>query len=172
MDASDILPVSSEDEDEPSDHLLEPVMDPQGGDLLLGSSFDNRDLRTQHPDPIQGFRLWQAFLDNVNPLTKVIHTPSVQQSLLEAMGNLDKAPKAIESLMFSIYACATYSMSNNECETAMGVNRHTALTRFQSAARLALMSAGFMRTSNITVLQAFVLFLVITIFLLAEISCS
>ncbi|KAK6845968.1 C6 transcription factor [Apiospora arundinis] len=46
--------------------------------LLFGSrsSHNAVDLSTLHPEPIQIFRLWQIYLDNVDPLLKVTHTPT------------------------------------------------------------------------------------------------
>ena len=162
MEVSDILPVSSEDEEDsdPPPYPRELSMDPNGADLLLGCSSTSAGLRHQHPDPIQGFRLWQAFLDNVNPVTKLIHAPSVQQTILEAMGNLNEVPKATESLMFAIYASAVCSLSNLECEGIIGDSRSVALIRFQSAAKQALVNACLLKTSNMVVLQAYMLFLV------------
>lgn len=160
MEASDILPVSSEDEDtEIHSDSHEMLMDPHGGDLLLVSASAIPDLRSQHPEPYQAFRLWQIFLNNVNPLTKVLHAPTMQQALLEATGKLDDVSRAMESLMFAIYSCAVHSISNAECESITGDTKPVMLTKFQSAARQALVRAGLLRTSNILVLQAFTLFL-------------
>ena len=160
MEASDILPVSSEDED--SDTRSNPheiPMDPHAGDLLFGSSFASPDLRSQHPEPYQAFRLWQIFLNNVNPLTKLLHAPTFQQAFLEATGKLEDVPRAMESLMFAVYSCAVYSISNAECESVTGNSQAVMLTKYQSATRQALVRAGLLRTSNILVLQAFTLFL-------------
>ena len=159
MEAGDILPVSSDDEDaevSPSRGLN--GVDFHGSDLLLGSPA-HFDLRNLHPLPIQGLRLWQTFLDNVNPLVKVIHAPTLQQAMLEATEDLDNVPKAMEPLMFAIYACAVVSMGNAECEKILGEARADVLPRYQSAARQALIGAGLLKSSNIMVLQAFVLFL-------------
>ncbi len=153
--------LKSQDEDyEEQSHPHEYTMDPHGGDLLLGSSPRSLELRSQHPEPIQGFRLWQAYLDNFNPLTKVLHAPTVQQALLEATGNLDDVSKSMEALMFAIYSCAVYSMSNSECENVTGGTKPFVLTKYQCATRQALVSAGLLRTSNMVVLQAYTLFLV------------
>lgn len=162
LDASEILPVSSEDDDEDSEPRLcshGTAMDPHGGDLLLGYTPTNVSLRSQHPEPYQGLRLWQAFVDNVNPIVKIIHTPTVQQALLEATGHLDDVPRPMESLMFAIYSCAVYSMSNPECERITKQAKSFILPKFQCAARQALVSAGLLKTSNLTVLQAYTLFL-------------
>ncbi|KAG7001413.1 transcription factor vrtR1 [Physcia stellaris] len=158
MDASEILPGSSDEEDtETSPASTAAHMDPHG--LLLGYSPIDQDLRSEHPPPIQQFRLWQAFLDNVHPMTKFIHAPTVQQALLEATEAMDDIPRPMESLMFAIYSCAVYSMSNVECEKITGQAKSVVLTRYQCAARHALTNAGLLKTSNITVLQAFALFL-------------
>lgn len=158
MEASDILPVSSEDEDtESQPHEI--TMDPHGGDLILGSSPVNPDLRSVHPPPIQGFRLWQKFLDNVHPMTHILHAPTVQQDLLEATGDLENISMAMESLVFSIYSSAVYSMSSTECENITGESKPVILNRFQGAVRQALVSAGLLKSSNSVVLQAYVLFL-------------
>ena len=158
MDASEILPVSSEDEDTESG-ASPYTMDPQGGDLLLGYSTGGMDLIHQHPNPYQGFRLWQAFLDNVNPLTKIIHAPTMQQEFLEATGNLDNVSRAMEALMFAIYSSAVYSMDSAECELITGESQSVMLTRMQCATRDALIRAGLLKSSNLMVLQAFMLFL-------------
>lgn len=158
MEAGDILPVSSEDEDTETPPRDLNRMDPHGGDLLLDSPA-SIDLRSLHPSPIQGLRLWQTFLDNVNPLVKLVHAPTVQQALLEATEDLDDVPKPMESLMFAIYACAVVSMSNAECEKILGEPRSDALPRYQNATRQSLVGTGLLKTSNIMVLQSFVLFL-------------
>jgi hypothetical protein len=56
--------------------------------LLFGSPNTNADLSTLHPEPVQIFRLWQIYLDNVNPLFKVTHTLSLQGSIIEAASNV------------------------------------------------------------------------------------
>lgn len=40
--------------------------------LLLGLRKTPLDISAIHPEPVHIFRLWQIFLDNVNPLFKVV----------------------------------------------------------------------------------------------------
>ena len=42
-------------------------------DLLLSSVDPSTNVQHLQPDPLHVFRLWQLFLDRVNPLTKIIH---------------------------------------------------------------------------------------------------
>ena len=131
-----------------------------GGDDLLFGPQSPENLKTLHPSPVHIFRLWQTFLDNINPLIKIFHAPSVQQKILDATANLDEIPKNIEALMFGIYAAATISMDDNDCQKLFNENREVVLARFQSGARQALRNAGCLRSSDIVVLQAFTLYLV------------
>ncbi|MCJ1471357.1 hypothetical protein MMC07_010005 [Pseudocyphellaria aurata] len=133
---------------------------PDGGQLIfaLGPA------RTQvlHPQPVQIFRLWQTFLDNVNPLVKILHTPTVQQLVLEASGNLKFVSKSMNALLFAIYLAAVSSLSNAECEIIVGQERSVLLANFYLGARESLISAGFLSSSDLVVLQAYVLFLTLS----------
>ena len=75
------------------------------GDFLLHNAARHSasELRAMHPKPLIIFRLWQVFLDNINPLTKLIHAPTTQQRLLEASANLENISREWEALLFAIY---------------------------------------------------------------------
>ncbi|KAK8201700.1 fungal-specific transcription factor domain-containing protein [Phyllosticta capitalensis] len=130
------------------------------GQLILGLMHgQNLDLRTLHPQPHHIFSLWQAYLDNVNPLVKLLHAPSVQRQVLKAVSNPETIDAETELLMFSIYLMAVVSMSAEECQATLQESKHRLLTKFQHATKVALHKAGFLRSSDLVVLQAFILFL-------------
>lgn len=131
------------------------------GDGVFGSS-PGLPTPLVHPSPVIIFRLWQTFLDNVNSLIKMLHAPSVQQQLLDATSNLDEIPKNLEALMFAIYAMATVAMTDEACMKLFGEERFVVLQRFQADTRQALQNAEYLRSSDLVVLQAFVLLLVST----------
>jgi len=133
-----------------------------GAALLLGVASSTTALTNLHPQPVHIFRLWQTFLDNVNPLSKVIHAPSVQYQILEATGDLANISKPVEALMFAIYAAAVNSLDNSECQSILGEPKSTLLARYFMATQQALIRAGFLKSSELVVLQAFTLFLVST----------
>ena len=113
-----------------------------------------------HPSPVTIFRLWQTFLDNVNSLIKLVHAPTVQQQLLDATSNLDQIPRNLEALMFGIYSMAIVSMTEDYCRKLFNEERITVLKRFQAGTRQALQNAEYLRSTDIVILQAFVLLLV------------
>lgn len=48
-------------------------------------------------------RIWDLFKQNVDPLIKLLHTPTIEPKIFDAMDHLDNLPRGIEALMFAIY---------------------------------------------------------------------
>ncbi|KAI3570733.1 hypothetical protein IWW34DRAFT_676283 [Fusarium oxysporum f. sp. albedinis] len=128
--------------------------------LLFGSRQTAVELHTLHPDPAHLFRLWQIYLDNVNPLLKVTHTPTLQSRIVEAASNVKEIPPTLEALMFGIYCMATLSLSPNECESIFKQPKKQLLERFQLGCQQALLNSVFLRTGSRDCLTALFLYLV------------
>lgn len=128
--------------------------------LLFGSPASNSvDLTTLHPDQTKIFRLWQIYLDNVDPLLKVTHTPSLQARIIEAVGNLTALDAPLEALMFSIYCVAILSLDEERCRTLFGPKKEL-LTGYRFACRQALINCRVLRTDDHDTLVALFLYLV------------
>ncbi len=128
--------------------------------LLFGSRRTTFDLATLHPDPVQIFRLWQIYLDNVNPLLKVTHTPSLQGRIIEAASNLTNTNPTLEALMFSIYCTSILSLTVEDCQTMFGFSKEDLSMRYQFGCQQALLSCTFLRSSDRDCLTALYLYLV------------
>ncbi|CAG8972298.1 hypothetical protein HYALB_00001699 [Hymenoscyphus albidus] len=133
-------------------------IDVEPDDLIFAASSVD-DIASLHPPPVRIFRLWQTFLDNVNPLLKLFHAPTVQQQILDASADLSKISKSMHVLMFGIYAMAISSLNYDECNAIFGEERKPLLKRYQNGCRQALIRASFLRTSDMTILQGYVLYL-------------
>ncbi|KAJ4374842.1 hypothetical protein N0V83_001920 [Neocucurbitaria cava] len=156
----DLLDDSSEDELSESFSRFATEPPPiDGAGLLLGGQIPSMNLRSLHPQPVQIFKLWQSYLDNINPLVKIFHAPTVQQLISNATGDLDDVPRNVEALLFAIYSVTIETLSDGECIALVGQSKSAASQRFRFGAQHALIKAGFLRTSDITVLQAFTLFI-------------
>lgn len=128
--------------------------------MLFGSRQTAVELYTLHPEPAQLFRLWQVYLDNVNPLLKVTHTPTLQGRIVEAASNLKEVPSTLEALMFGIYCMAILSLTVEECETMFKQPKEELSTRFQFGCQQALLNSNFLRTGSRDCLTALFLYLV------------
>ncbi|UKZ78140.1 hypothetical protein TrVFT333_005874 [Trichoderma virens FT-333] len=73
-----------------------------------------------HPNSRHVFRLWQAFADNVNPLSKIIHAPTLQEKILGAAWAVESAPKPLEATMLAVYTLAIVSMKPATCFDILG----------------------------------------------------
>lgn len=148
--------VSSEDEE------TENSMYPYAESFLIGHSPSPQTLTSQHPQPVHIFKLWQTFLINVNPLVKMFHAPSMQQTVLDASGDLGKISRPTEALMFAFYMLAVTSLTNEECESMFGESRPNLIRKYSHATQQALINSKFLKSLNISTLQAFALYLVST----------
>ncbi|GKT45535.1 aurofusarin cluster transcription factor aurR2 [Colletotrichum spaethianum] len=159
--SEELLRDSSEDEVDGSTihHAFDKMYDNQDGfPFVVGSR--NASVTHLHPSPIQIFQLWQIYINNVNPLLKITHVPTVQGLIIEASANLEKVPKSVESLMFAIYLMAVTSLEDVEVAKMFSEPKPTILSRFHTGLQQALVNAGFMRTSDTMVLQAYMLYLI------------
>lgn len=132
--------------------------------MLFGSRQSAVELHTLHPEPAHLFRLWQIYLDNVNPLLKVTHTPTLQASIVEAVSDLKSVTPTLEALMFGIYAMAVCSLSEDECETMFKQSKHDLSTRYHFGCQQALLNCNFLRTGSRDCLTALFLYLVSILF--------
>lgn len=154
----------SSDEDDMGitiNHAYDKIFDNSDGFPFIVGAGPYKSLTDQHPSAIHIFQLWQLYLNNVNPLLKLTHTPTLQGRIIEASANLDKVSKSLEALMFSIYFVALTSLQDDqETLEVFGEERPVLLRRYHAACQQALHNAGFMRTPDLTLLQSYLLYLI------------
>jgi len=120
-----------------------------------------KDLIELYPPPQQAFYLWRMFLENVNPLCMIVHAPSFRPIVDKASEDIHKISRNHLALLCSIHTFAMTSMSDEDCRRRLGGSRIHLLKRYRSVTQHALINAGFLRSTDVTVLQAFVLFLLL-----------
>ncbi|KAL3496315.1 putative C6 transcription factor [Aspergillus germanicus] len=112
-----------------------------------------------HPTSETANFLWESFLNNVEPLCKILHIPSTRKMVELARQEPQLASKADECILFSIYHFSVFSLTQEECITNLGQARNELLQRYHDAARRAFVNASFLKTTSMTILQALTLFL-------------
>ncbi|TDZ39341.1 Aurofusarin cluster transcription factor aurR2 [Colletotrichum trifolii] len=128
--------------------------------LLVGGDAAYDDPGDLYPRAGQIFRLWQTFLDRVNSLTKIIHAPTLQPLVVEAASSRGTLPHNAEALLFAVYSLSVITMTEEECMTMLGSTCKTAFWRFSSGVRTSLFRAEFLKSHDLTTLQALVLHIV------------
>lgn len=133
----------------------------KNNDHLLFSPLEAAvDISTLHPDPVQIFRLWQIYLDNINPLLKVTHTPTLQARIIEAAGDVSRIGPELEALMFSIYCVSILTLVEQDCQTMFRSSKADLWTKYRFGCQQALSNCSFLRSSDRDCLTALYLYLV------------
>ena len=128
--------------------------------FIFGYSSMMNTLRTLHPSPSQLFGLMLIFEENVDPIVRILHRPTMRSIVMKASSNTDNLSKSEEVLLFSLYYGAVCSLTPAQCEKQLGEDKEQLSNRFRFAVEQALARANFLNSSTLMVLQAFVLFLI------------
>ena len=111
-----------------------------------------------HPPIRQIFEYWHLFVRRVDPLLKIIHCLTFEETLLKALEDLQSIGPVMESLLFAIYYAAVGSCTNRECRTRFGESREVLLQRYGRVVEAAL--ADNYNMPVLESLQALVIYIV------------
>lgn len=121
---------------------------------------------TLRPSPAITAALCDIYLNQIDRIIKVLHRPSLQRHLLEGIPYPSSSLKSKSSreaenaLDTAVFYAAVASMTDRQCHNLFQCSRNEVLPEYQSACEMALERADLMRTTDMMVLQAFVLYLV------------
>ncbi|KAF4961735.1 hypothetical protein FGADI_98 [Fusarium gaditjirri] len=127
--------------------------------FVFGSAEFARALDRLNPMPSQMLSIWQAYVENVDPFIKVLHTPTIENIVKQRKGNFSTCGHNVEALLFAICLAAIASMDEETVSLNFNTPREQLLQRYQFGTEQALARANFLTTKDITVLQALIIYL-------------
>lgn len=155
--ADDIQDMSDDAEAAPELSSFTPgVYDPISG-ALLGLSHN---LLEFHPSYDHAMALWTAHVQNVEPLCRILHIPTTARMVETVARQPSTASKAQECQLFAIYHFAVSSLDDEDCLRQFGQPRSVLLPKYAHATRQALVNASWLKTTEMPVMQAYMLFLI------------
>jgi hypothetical protein len=106
--------------------------------------------------------LAEVFLLRVDPVFKITHRPSVSLHLLGGKSYLDYETNhpAVDALDKAIYYSAVCCLCDAECSEIFKTPKSAVIFTFRQRSEKALATANLTTTDDITVLQAFLIYLV------------
>lgn len=128
--------------------------------FLLGSRMAHINLSTLHPAQVQIFRLWQIYVENVDPVFKITHTSTLQARFIDAACNVEDISSTTGALMFSVYCVSILSLDDSQCHALFGSSKRDLMGSFQFGCQQALMDCGVLRSDDRDTLTALFLYLV------------
>ncbi|PVH69422.1 hypothetical protein DL98DRAFT_473771 [Cadophora sp. DSE1049] len=126
---------------------------------LLSSFYESINGESYHPTRSCAVQLWQAFVNNVDPMIKIFHTPSTQAVVYAAIKHPNEAGAGTAALLLAIYFAATASLSHNSVVNILGQGKNTALNHFKRGLEQSLAASKFLDKPNLMTLQAITLYL-------------
>ncbi|KAK0105968.1 hypothetical protein ONS95_004477 [Cadophora gregata] len=112
-----------------------------------------------HPARQCAIQLWQAFVNNVDPLFKIFHIPTTQSIIYGAISNPENVDAGINALLFAVYFAGVTSLSSDQVMNLLGLPKNAALNTFKQGLEQSLAAAGFLDTPTLITLQAITLFI-------------
>lgn len=107
-------------------------------------------------------QLCQVYLQQVDPIMKILHRPSVERWMILGQRYLSFVPGdlAVGALGFSVRFAAAASLTEDQCRARFCTSRSDLVADARTACESALGRSGFLASPSVTALQAFVLYLV------------
>jgi hypothetical protein len=108
--------------------------------------------------PITGFKLWQIYLERVNPLLKIIHAPTVQSLIVSTTADIKLAPLDQQALVYSIFGLAVSALRSDEITGILGAGkqREDFLQEVLTAVSVSIAHFGSFVRYNMSVVQALI----------------
>ncbi|CAG8898913.1 unnamed protein product [Penicillium egyptiacum] len=104
--------------------------------------------------------LWQKYLENVEPILKILHTPTFQRQILSNTEYREALGAPTECLIFAVCYAAVATMTVEDCRVELDEDRHEVLKRYRIGVESSLAKADLLKSSDMDVLQAFVIYIV------------
>lgn len=105
--------------------------------------------------------LWDIYVQNVDPVMKILHIPTAQPHLLDAAKNSQPASDTTMALLYAVCFAATATISKEEALAQFGHDRLSLLRHFMYRMDQSLMKAKFLIYPDLQTIQSLVIYLVI-----------
>ena len=113
------------------------------------------------PTPAQLELCWHIYVDNVDPIVRILHKPTVRRLLIDAqLKTFDELDTTSRALLLAICFSAISSLDPQRCQTLFDGDGLRMKQRCKRSVELAIMQARLIQTHDIQAVQAFTLFLV------------
>jgi hypothetical protein len=104
--------------------------------------------------------LWTKYVENVDPIMKVLHVPTSQVVVERAIASPQDVPKDQQCLLAAVKFAAVSSLSDEDCLAYLSTSRLQLLSFFRLEVHSTLKQSNYLVSHNFVTLQALVIYLV------------
>ncbi|OGM45412.1 cytochrome P450 oxidoreductase GliC-like [Aspergillus bombycis] len=106
----------------------------------------------------QSAQLWQIYRNNVDPVVKILHLPTVEPLVYSTMNG--EGSDDCRALLFAIYFAAVTSLAEVDAANLLGRDRRSSLLDFQARFEKVMVDAAFLDAPSMLSLQALAIYIV------------
>ncbi|KAL2855957.1 hypothetical protein BJY01DRAFT_186605 [Aspergillus pseudoustus] len=130
--------------------------------LDLGGNIDTHDSSPLSQEKETTRQLCQVYLQQVDPVIKILHRPSVEKWMMQGEQYLGfpDGHVAVDALGSAVRFAAAASLTENQCWARFHMSKSTLVADTRRVCETALDRGGLLACPSITALQAFVLYLI------------
>lgn len=151
---------ANEDDDLSSSGQSTPFDESEHQEFVFSYGSAVINMRAFHPTQAHIQIMWDAYKENVDVLTKIVHVPSFEPEFLKAMHDPTGIDRPMEAMMFAIYYAAVTSIVAEDCVKILGQEKAKLMAKYRFAVEQALARASFLTSQEFMTLQALVMYLV------------
>ncbi|EME45203.1 hypothetical protein DOTSEDRAFT_71050 [Dothistroma septosporum NZE10] len=126
---------------------------------FFGATTTKQSLIDLHPTYDVAMKLWSQYVRNIDPIIKLVHGPTTFELIQRVAANPSSMSKVNECLLFALYHFAIVSTPERDCEALFGQTWSSLRRKYHDSAKQALVAVHFLRTTELAVLQAYMLLL-------------
>lgn len=130
------------------------------GGIFHDFNLSTTGLQSCFPSRWHALQLWQIFVNNVDPITKILHIPTAQATIFNAINNPGSAEANLNALLFAIYFAALTSLSPADAFNLLGQDRSKILIKFKQGLEHSLAAANLFDSPSMLSLQAMGIYIV------------
>lgn len=128
---------------------------------ILSAPISSQPAYSFHPSKYTAVQLWRIFVDNVDPLFKILHIPTSEVTVYTVINNPGIAAAEALALCYSIYYAATVALDEREdCPQLLGEGWMSALYRYKAGLEQTFAQADLLENPTVVMLQAMAIYLV------------
>lgn len=144
----------------PVSEATRPVSVPQFNPMgILSVPSYSRPLSSFLPNKTVATQLWKAYVDKVEPCTKVLHIPTAEVLVYTVIDKPSECSPGMLALCFAIFFAAATVYEQDEAVSVLGDNPVASLQLLKTGLEQAIAHADFLESPTVTTIQALAIYL-------------
>ncbi|CAH0046518.1 unnamed protein product [Clonostachys solani] len=119
---------------------------------------NSADWHQLYPDTQLALILWTTYIENVDPVLKILHIPTMQSAMINVISQSQPNSYSMSALAFAVYFAAVTSLSEDQLPHLTTEDREVMLQKYKKGINQVITEGQLFNEPDLTVLQALAIF--------------